>query len=72
MTIEVTQEDLAALSDKLVVVKPVTQVDGTQLTWVKGALEDILDYFIPEGSFVARFVGAEPEEKYDPVTWGSD
>lgn len=51
----ITQEDVEALEDKLVIIRPFTHVDGTDDYWIKGSLNAVLEYFIPEGSAVVSF-----------------
>lgn len=54
----ITKEDVEALEDKLVIIRPLTHTDGTEDYWVKGSLNAILEHFIPEGSAVVAFGNA--------------
>lgn len=53
--IEVTHEDILALNERVVVCRPFEHPDGTQDWWIKGSLNDILDYFITEDAAVVTF-----------------
>lgn len=55
MAIEITPEDIKELNDRIIVARYFTHTDGTEDVWVKGSLNDILDYFVPEGSMIANF-----------------
>lgn len=54
MTVEITDEDVAELEDKLVIIRPFSHVNGVQDYWVKGSLNSILEHFIPEGHSVLK------------------
>lgn len=55
MSIEVTPDDVRALNERIVIARWFNHADGREDVWVKGSLNEILDYFIPEGSTVVRF-----------------
>lgn len=55
MNVQVTPEDIVELNKQLLVVRRLPEGG----TWIKGRLEDILDYYIPEGSQVVSFEDAK-------------
>ena len=55
MTIEITPEDVRELNERIVVARWFKHADGTEDVWVKGSLNDILDYFVPDGSSIVNF-----------------